>query len=263
MKNRLVITDLTQMSKSKVCIAGYLQNGTCVRPIIDDILTKDYLKDMKIIIRPFSIVDFDLVEPDKRSCPPHTEDWLTSSNYCQLVGLLSLEQEKSFLLGIDDQSIDRIFGATIHEATGWTKGWYVAVGEGKRSLGTIGHPEIIGVYYGEQFGGLDYRLIFKDANKTLYRLPVTDLTFRYYLDHLCYRDSMSYDEAARSVTTALQNSEVILRIGLARRWHKYPDRCYLQVTGIYSFPDYLSGRTWADLELSADQLKKRKNSTAL
>jgi hypothetical protein len=42
---------------------------------------------------------------------------------------------------------------------------------------------------------------------------------------------------------------------------KYPDRCYLQVTGIYSFPDHLSGRIWADLELSTGDLEKRKNST--
>jgi hypothetical protein len=128
------------------------------------------------------------------------------------------EQKKSFLLGIDDQSVDRIFGTTIHEATGWTRGWYVTIGEGKRSLGTIGHPEIIGVYYGKQFGGLDYRLIFKDANKVLYRLPVTDLTFRYYLDHLCFREDMNFSEAAQSATESLQKSEVVLRIGLARRW---------------------------------------------
>jgi len=33
---------------------------------------------------------------------------------------------------------------------------------------------------------------------------------------------------------------------LARGWERYPDRCYVQITGVYSFPDYLSGRCFAD-----------------
>lgn len=69
---------------------------------------------------------------------------------------------------------------------------------------------------------------------------------------------MTQGNAAQSVTEDLQKSEIILRIGLARNWRKYPDRCYLQVTGIYSFPDYLSGRIWSDLELSTEELEKRK-----
>jgi len=44
----------------------------------------------------------------------------------------------------------------------------------------------------------------------------------------------------------VKGSEVFLRIGLARGWDMYPDRCFLQITGIYSFPDYLDGRTFAD-----------------
>lgn len=259
MKKPLVITDLTQMSQNRICIAGYLQDGRCVRPIIDEKLTKNYLKESIItIIRPFSIVDFNFVEPDARSCPPHTEDWLASPNYCIYLGLLNLEQKRSFLLRICDKSVDKIFGATVHKSTGWTSGWYVGRGEGERSLGTIAHPEIIGVHYGKQFGNLEYRLVFKDSCKALYRLPITDLTFRYYLDHLCFREKLTQGNAAQSVTEDLQKSEIILRIGLARNWRKYPDRCYLQVTGIYSFPDYLSGRIWSDLELSTEELEKRK-----
>lgn len=28
---------------------------------------------------------------------------------------------------------------------------------------------------------------------------------------------------------------IYLRIGLARGWVKHPDRCYLQITGVYGF----------------------------
>jgi hypothetical protein len=39
---------------------------------------------------------------------------------------------------------------------------------------------------------------------------------------------------------------VALRIGLARGWERHPDRCYLQITGVYTDPDYLSGHCYAD-----------------
>ncbi|MGI6627904.1 MAG: hypothetical protein ACOX4K_06115 [Bacillota bacterium] len=39
---------------------------------------------------------------------------------------------------------------------------------------------------------------------------------------------------------------VFFRIGLARGWSRYPDRCYLQITGVYTFPDYLDGKCFAD-----------------
>ena len=37
-----------------------------------------------------------------------------------------------------------------------------------------------------------------------------------------------------------------LRIGLTRGWELHPDRCYLQVTAVHTFPDYLKGLTFAE-----------------
>ena len=51
---------------------------------------------------------------------------------------------------------------------------------------------------------------------------------------------------AADLTRLFNERTTFLRIGLARHWGKFPDRCYLQITGIYSFPDYLDGRTFAD-----------------
>jgi hypothetical protein len=42
-----------------------------------------------------------------------------------------------------------------------------------------------------------------------------------------------------------------LRIGLTRPWGERGDRCFLQVNGIYSFPDYLDGRSFADFAPAA------------
>ena len=82
---------------------------------------------------------------------------------------------------------------------------------------------------------------------------VTDLAWRYYCDRR--RDEGTSPQAiARALATALRSRQVYLRIGLARGWDKFPDRCYLQITGVYTFPDYLEGRTFADLAPQAKPL---------
>jgi hypothetical protein len=40
----------------------------------------------------------------------------------------------------------------------------------------------------------------------------------------------------------------ILARGFTGNWRKFPDRCYLQITGIYTFPDYLKGSTFVDFK---------------
>ena len=48
---------------------------------------------------------------------------------------------------------------------------------------------------------------------------------------------------------ALLNAErTYLRIGLTRprQLEHYPETCWTQVTGGYTFPDYLEGKTFAD-----------------
>jgi hypothetical protein len=56
------------------------------------------------------------------------------------------------------------------------------------------------------------------------------------------------------VEHVLQGRQVFLRVGLTRGWAKHPDRHYLQLTGVYSFPDYLQGRCFADLAPPDDHL---------
>ena len=53
--------------------------------------------------------------------------------------------------------------------------------------------------------------------------------------------------AARAVRQRLITAEdVFLRLGLTRPWEEHPDRCLLQVNGVYTFPDYLDGRCFAN-----------------
>jgi hypothetical protein len=64
--------------------------------------------------------------------------------------------------------------------------WFVEARTGRRSLGTIAPAAILGVTYREraEFGKWDYRLRFRDDGGAEYNLSVTDLSFRYHLDHL-------------------------------------------------------------------------------
>lgn len=52
----------------------------------------------------------------------------------------------------------------------------------------------------------------------------------------------------------LSRRECYLRLGLARHWEKYPGRFYIQITGAYRFPDYLSGRRYADFAPTSARL---------
>jgi hypothetical protein len=141
-----------------------------------------------------------------------------------------------------------IFGATIHD----DEGRFILAGEGARSLGTMRIKRLEEVQFSPGTNGRwRYRLAFTDQAGQHHCLPVTDFAFRMYLDYLGDRRTLPPMSVAHRLTTILQKNPVFLRIGLARGWERFPDRCYVQITGVYSFPDYLSGRCFADFAPTA------------
>lgn len=240
MKTQLVITDLTRMQRGKVCIAGYDRSRACIRPVLPPpgIAESDLYQDGKPIIYPFALVELDLLQPLPE--PPHTEDILyTPQGVSFIREVVSREQVLSWSL------FDRVCDIFEQPIQGGL-GFYVLDCQGPRSLGTIQPRSIEKVLYapGEQ-GAWDYRLIFTDADDVAYRLKITDLSWHYYCDS---RRDETHDpqKIATDLTKILQTRTVYLRIGLSRGWSKFPERCYLQVNAIYTFPDYLDGRTFAD-----------------
>jgi len=245
MKTALTITDLTRMQGDRVCVAGYLPDNLCVRPFFQNGgLTERWLHvNGEVAIRPFAIIEFDLQGVSHRSVPPHTEDWIIDPLHRIHQGMLSPEERAEWFDKMDDGGMECIFGTMIYHE----HGTYVLAGKGTRSLGTIQVRRIEEV----QFNVLDngrwnYRLIFTDQSGQRFRLPVTDLAFRTYLNYLRDERAIPSVEIAQSLTATLQRLSVFLRIGLARGWDQFPDRCYVQITGVFSFPDYLSGRCFAD-----------------
>lgn len=252
MLREMIVTDVTRMGAPRVCVAGFFSDDRiAVRPVMPykspKEITEEFLwKDDVLIVRPFAEVRmrFTCPIPD----PPHTEDWeIHPLVGPELVRFLSPEERRTFLQGHLDSSVDSIFGAPIQEDR------YICKGEGERSLGSILAEGVSEVTYGqkryeEDEAKWEYRIRFTDGSGREFSPAITDLTFRAACDHLRDRKGWEPEEVGEWLTRFLgsEKRDVYLRIGLARGWEKHPDRCYLQVTGVYSFPDYLGGKTLCD-----------------
>lgn len=247
METTLTITDLTRMSGHRVCIAGMSRDGRCIRLQLANGIMEDWLyENGQVVIRPFTQVRFDLLEP--RPQAPHTEDYTIRPDYKQALQVLRPNQRRQFLDGIIDPNVASIFGTDIQH----DNGYFVTSGQGVRSLGTVNVKGIVRVSLKLVYNKWDYRIIFFDTAGVCYPLGVTDLAFRYYVDDLRLRHHMDAVEIGQQLTSTFKANQVILRIGLARGWNKFPDRCYLQITGVYTFPDYLQGGCFADFRPQPD-----------
>jgi len=249
MKKRLIISDLTRMAPPRVCIAGWATDTwESIRPVLppSGIDEGFLLQEGRLIIKPFAEVEFDF-KSKKLSSPPHTEDWNLDPRYKpKLVRVLSVEEKRSVLQNLVDENVCAIFGTQVHE------GQYVKAGEGSRSLGTIIPRQIERVRYKQSLYEQDkwrYRIEFLDQRGEHFDLSVTDLAFRAFCDTCRTRYGQSGERIGSWLTRYLHENETFFRIGLAREWEEKPECCYLQITGVYTFPDYLKGKTYLELGL--------------
>jgi len=249
MLRSVVVTDLTKMHGRRVCIAGYavtrLSPDFCIRPeFTRGELTEAWLHAAGPVVRPFARIQLDLshAEPD----PPHTEDWIVRPEYVVLEPLVSEADRWALLNAVEDVSVAAIYGDSLSRG-GFP---HVPFGSGRRSLGTVFATAIRAVrfWFHAEKGNWRYRLHFVDGTGSDYALPVTDLAFRAYLDHLRLVDGLSAVDISARVHAKLGSaSTVALRIGLARpQSTDHGQRCSLQVNGIYTEPDYLDGRCFTD-----------------
>ena len=241
MSKPIVITDVTRMQEGRVCIAGYDQHGNCLRPVLPPpgIHESSLYSHSRPIIFPSAKLEFEFTQPTPQ--PPHTEDVRYDPASVKFVERQPVERWHKMLTATLSCSVGAIFEQPILT----DPGFYVMDGQGPRSLGTIRPSRIIKAVYEQAEDKWKYRLGFEDGSGAVYWLNVTDLSWRYFHDRQ-RAAGRAPSEIAAAMTTAVKNSEVYLRVGLARGWDKFPERCYLQLTGIYTFPDYLEGRTFAD-----------------
>ncbi len=242
MKKPIVITDVTRMQEGRVCIAGYDQHGQCIRPVLPPpgIHESTLIGASCPIIFPSAKVEFEFTQPTPQ--PPHTEDIRYDPASVKFIERQPEERWRKMLEATLFNSVGTIFEQPILT----DPGHYVMDGRGPRSLGTLRPQRTLkAIYEQSSEGKWKYRLGFIDSEHQTYWLTVTDLAWRYFCDHKRQAGSAPHDVAAH-LTQVLHASAVYLRVGLARGWEKYPDRCYLQLTGVHTFPDYLEGKTFAD-----------------
>lgn len=237
-RRRMTVTDLTRMEGTRVCVGGYLEDGVAVRPVAGRVGPNEaWLQQARGgPVAPFTIVELRVGWAPQRLLAPHTEDRTIPMNGHRVVGSLSASEQVALLERTLSPSVRAIFGAEIHVDPQSQWGRYVRAGQGERSLGTVRAREVQAVHYRHypERNRWDYRLRFVDELGELFQLAVVDLAFRRRLDAL--RDGgMNPETAARAVLTELRRQRVYLRIGLARGWDRHPDRCYLQLTGVYGF----------------------------
>lgn len=180
---------------------------------------------------------------------PHTEDWYVGHSY-SVRRVLSPSDRDAFLTRTSKPSVREIFGAEIQSDGVSAKRW-IEPGQGAHSLGTIRARAITAVQFGQSsFGsGCYHKLGFIDGEGTAYRLTITDLSHRPIMEAAVQNQWGTPAGIAAAVRSRLQGASVWLRVGLSRAWSEAegtPERCYLQINGIYSFPDYLDGRCFAD-----------------
>ena len=245
MKKALTITDVTRMRQGRVCIAGYDADLRCVRPVLPypGIDESTLCARGSPAVFPFAQVEFDLRE--MVCAPPHIEDCRYRSGSPRFIRRLDGGEAQALLDRTSFKSVHDIFGAPLRHDIGLS----IMEGEGDRSLGTIRPKKLLDVVYeAAREGRWRYRLRFLDGADAVCWLTVTDLTWRYYCDHRRLVDHCTTAEVRSELLAALTGADSLyLRLGLTRGWERHPDRHFVQITGVYPFPDYAGGRTHAEL----------------
>ncbi len=221
----IIITDMTRFKNEEVlCIAGIdISTGGCVRPM--PYIGAQRCAELNIL--PGAILRGDLA-PKQDAEVPHSED----HSYTRLtfLGPSSADDFKSALNGSLSASVEEGFGVPIGE----NEKCIPAATPPSHSIITIKTDDISIVL--DKFNPTKFRVVFTDASGRKYwYLSITDLGF------FNYAQDNNTDEGRRKVNRFLyQQQEKFLRIGLSRLHSSGTRNGYwLQVNGIYTFPDYL------------------------
>ena len=243
MRKLLAITDVTHMWGDMVCIAGLTEDLQCIRPVVDGgVRIWSLYKSREPVIFPSAKIWMDLTPAE--IIPPHIEDQTFDPSSIEFKDRFEPRHWEKLLSMSSLRSVQDIFDGKLADRR-------VAPGAKTRSLGTIKDVKITDLRADSRYDRIVWRLDFEDESGEVHtRFPVNDLAFRGLAQRL-YDKGLNLAGVARTLLERIdQTSRVYLRIGLARPTTvgSYDEACWVQVTGVYTFPDYLNGRIWADFE---------------
>jgi len=225
-------------------VAGVTDRGECVRPVIrgGGIHRERLYAGSELIIRPRARVEFDF--QSIRSAPPHVEDKAFAPEKTRFLGMCDDAEWEGVLRSSLFPSVAEVFDGELNEPH------WVEPGAPTRSLGTILPATIDEVQFEPRDQRIEHRLRFTDAGNHSYKgVKVNDLAFQAFAQMELSRVAFLSAAAGRVLGLLQSADRVYLRLGLARPWHNLNTgrkECWMQVTGIHTFPDYLKGKTFAD-----------------
>ena len=245
---KILITDLTAMGGDRVCIAGVDNAGQTVRPVLwNGVRYSHLLRDGKALIRPRAVLRMRLAP--KRAAAPHMEDhdWHERESLHSMEYLLEEARWQRVLQGLVERCPRPLFGAGLesHRSKRQRK---LDSRQATHSLATVSVKQVKFLCEQDIFeeGKYRYRLSFRDDQENSYDyIPITDLALQAWAAAQL-RQGTTAQSLSDRLTTRLQDAQQIyLRLGLGR---EFKDEFWLQVNGIYSFPDWLAGRCFADFD---------------
>lgn len=226
------------MYKGFVCISGIdLQTGKFVRPIIHyperPGIKKEFLFDnQQLIIKPLVKIELDFLNAEPKSAF-HTEDWEINP-YCKpkLVSIPTDIEKKEILDKHLDQSADN------------------ALYEQDRSLIVVKPKQVPLIDLSLKEDRLRTHITFRDLSGGLQRhLPVTDANWLAIARWLWMKHRGNKKRTESNLRWFLEKTDIYLRIGMTRQ---FQGKKWKQISGIFSFPDWLQGHSFVDYNYNFD-----------
>jgi hypothetical protein len=226
----IIITDLTRFGNREfLCVAGLTMDGQhCIRPLKDfDGRNPAYLsyagcKEHNVL--PGTILSANYTRPQQID-PPHVEDSIIAGKI-RVAGVATSAQFEGVLEASAFDSIDAGFGVAMNEV----KKYSIQLQKPARSIITLRvDPKNFEVFE-DKYGKL--RAHVTDSTGAAYRyLSVTDLGFFDNVGAPANRRMSASD----ALSVIHRQKSLYLRVGLSRA---YEGSYWLQINGIYTFPDY-------------------------
>lgn len=239
---RIVVTDLTRFNNnSLLCLAGLTEDAArCIRPLFATKLGYlSYETCRKHKVLPGTILEGEFA-PSGTVNPPHTEDHRINGNL-KNCGNVSSDEFKRLLADSSCRSVNAGFASQLAHGSK-----VIPLGmEPAKSIITLSlRPEDFSISV-DVHNDEKIKAHFRDSegNKLAF-LPITDLGF---FDRVGRKNTRS-TTAAQATKFIQSQDELYIRLGLSRAYQSPDGRngYWLQINGIYTFPEYNNSiRTYA------------------
>lgn len=241
MQTQIIVTDIIKKSAGKVGIAGYTKDYDSVRLVLPHpgIPESILMRRGELVIFPFAAVELNL--QDQRPDPPFTENFTFDPFSLRFIH--EEHNREEVLKWSLFQNVSEIFEQRIFTDTEF----FIFIGDGPRSLGTIIPQRIHEINFDPvKADEGTWRMTFLDSENKTYRFKISDLIWHYYCRRLT-TEGKTAQLIAKDLFDNLKKTQLYLRIGLERPDLETESRCFLEITGIYSFPNYLGNLSLSDL----------------